>query len=179
MPSDQALIDRAIKLNDRHAFSELIKRYQSQLRYSLRQLTGWDEALADDLAQESFIKAFKNLAKFRGDAQFYTWLYTIAYREFANYCRSKKPEEPLTLLAEQEAPTINKDLHRDMAKALQQFKPQQRSVLHLHLHCEYSQQEIATLMDIPLGSVKSLILRGKDQLKSSLSDWNTEANKHA
>jgi RNA polymerase sigma-70 factor (ECF subfamily) len=178
MPDDKALINRAVKLNDRRAFGELVKRYQSQLRYSLRQLTGWDDALAEDLAQETFIKAYRNLSKFRGDAAFFTWLYRIAYREFAEYCRSKKPEDPSEQLPETSAPEGTTDLHRDMAQALMQFKPEQRSVLHLHLHHEYTQQEIADLMDMPLGSVKSLILRGKDQLKSMLSDWHLEAREH-
>ena len=62
--SDQALIDRVIKDDNHLAFAELVKRYQSQLRYSLRQLTGWNEALADDLAQETFIKAYRAIASF-------------------------------------------------------------------------------------------------------------------
>ena len=67
------LIDRIVENNDHRAFEELMKRYQSQIRYSLRQLTGWDEALADDLAQETFIKAYRSLHQFRGDAKFFTW----------------------------------------------------------------------------------------------------------
>jgi len=85
---DQVLINRVLDDGDQHAFAELVKRYQSQLRYSLRQLTGWDEALADDLSQETFIRVYSALHQFRGGAKFFTWVYRIAYNCFAAHCRS-------------------------------------------------------------------------------------------
>ena len=78
-PTDQALIDAVVKEGSHRAFAELVKRYQSPLRYSLRQLTGWNEALAGDLAQETFIKAHSALSSFQGKAKFSSWLYRIAY----------------------------------------------------------------------------------------------------
>lgn len=136
---DKNLIDRIVENNDHRAFEELMKRYQSQIRYSLRQLSGWDEALADDLAQETFIKAYRSLHQFRGDAKFFTWLYRIAYHCYAAYYRSRKPE--------------------------------QRMALHLHMQREFSHQEVADIMVLPLGTVKSHILRGREKLKQQLSSW--------
>ena len=118
---DKNLIDRVVEKNDHRAFEELMKRYQSQVRYSLRQLTGWDEALADDLAQETFIKAYKSLHQFRGDAKFFTWLYRIAYHCFAAHYRSRKPEQTLDETRVEEGsynPQHDIDVHRDFAKAL-------------------------------------------------------------
>ena len=68
--TDQDLIKAVVKEDSHTAFAELVKRYQSPLRYSLRQLTGWNEALADDLAQETFIKAHRALAGYKGKAKF-------------------------------------------------------------------------------------------------------------
>ena len=173
---DRTLIARVLSSNDQRAYRELVNRHQSKLRYSLRQLTGWDEALADDLAQETFIKAFANLHSFRGDANFYTWLYRIAYRQFASYYRSRKPTEPLPEGDAEDRsyqPTSGAELHRDIARALAQLPPDQAMALHLHMQREHSHQEISDIMDAPLGTVKSHIQRGREKLKVLLSAWQT------
>ena len=178
---DKILIARILTQKDQRAYAELVSRYQSRLRYSLRQLTGWDEALADDLAQETFIKAFKNLGSSKGDAQFYPWLYSIAYRAFASHYRSRKPTEPLPeneLNLEVDQTSNADDLHRDFANALAQLPPDQAMGLHLHLHCEFTHQEIAEIMSTPLGTVKSHIQRGKEKLKVLLSEWNASVSHH-
>ncbi len=178
---DLTLIARVLEKNDQRAYSELVNRYQSQLRYSLRQLTGWDLALADDLAQETFIKAFRNLHRFRGEAKFYTWLYRIAYRQFASHYRSRKPVEALPDLDEHHAEASDgnasgeTDLHRDFARALAQLPSDQAMAIHLHMHREYSHQEISDIMECPLGTVKSHIQRGREKLKVLLSEWQTVA----
>ncbi len=171
---DQVLIDRVLEKGDEHAFSELVKRYQSQLRYSLRQLTGWDEALADDLAQETFLKAYKSLSQFKAKAKFFTWLYRIAYNCFAAYYRSHKAELRLDE-ADIPDPGFNpeqaSDLHRDFARALKAFEPQQRMALHLSFQRQLSHSEISEVMEIPLGTVKSYISRGQDKLKQQMMSW--------
>ncbi len=179
---DGALIARVREQGDQRAFAELVKRYQSQLRYSLRQLTGWDAALADDLAQETLIKAYRSIKQYRGEAKFFTWLYKIAYHCFLAHKRSRKPEQPLE--AEHEQRRENEaerggnpaDLHRDFARALLQFPPEQRMALHLHLQREFTHQEIADLMECPLGTVKSHIQRGREKLQQMLAGWDTGAN---
>ena len=171
---DKNLIDRIVENNDHRAFEELMKRYQSQIRYSLRQLTGWDEALADDLAQETFIKAYRSLHQFRGDAKFFTWLYRIAYHCYAAYYRSHKPEQRLDETGIEEGsynPQHDIDVHRDFAMALKNLSPEQRMALHLHMQREFSHQEVADIMVLPLGTVKSHILRGREKLKQQLSSW--------
>lgn len=170
------LVRRVVESGDQHAFAELVRQHQSQLRYSLRQLTGWDEALADDLAQETFIRAWKSIRQYRGDARFFTWLYRIAYNCFAAHHRARKPEEA----ADEEflerhggSSDPESDLHRDFAVALAEFPPQQRMSLHLHLQREMTHEEIAELLDCPLGTVKSHILRGREKLQQKLSAWRT------
>ena len=95
--SDAALIARVVVGDDRHAFGELVRRHQSAVRATLRKLTSGNAALADDLAQETFLLAYRNLKSFRQEARFSTWLYRIAYNAFLADARKMKelplPEE--------------------------------------------------------------------------------------
>src|SRR5579862_6464672 len=88
--SDAQLIARVVVHDDRHAFSELVRRHQSAIRSTLRRLTHGNAALADDLAQETFLLAYRNLKSFRQDAKFSTWLYRIAYNAFLGDARKTK-----------------------------------------------------------------------------------------
>lgn len=175
-PDDRTLIERALKAGDQRAFGELVKRYQSPLRYSLRQLTGWNEALADDIAQDTFIRAYNSLHQFRGDAQFFTWLYKIAYNCFLGQQRARRPEESFDeTYHDRQSYQMDTgvDLHRDFAAALQEFPPPQRMALHLHLQREMTHEEIAELLDAPLGTVKSHIQRGRERIRERLAAWRT------
>jgi RNA polymerase sigma-70 factor, ECF subfamily len=172
---DRTLINRVLDGKDDRAYAELVKRYQSQLRYSLRQITGWDQALADDLAQETFIKAYRSLHQFRGDAKFFTWLYRIAYHCFLAQRRKLRPEEQIedesNIPDEGHDPAESIALHRDLARAMSVLSPEQRMALHLHLQRELTHEEVAEIMDCPLGTVKSHIQRGREKLKVQLGSW--------
>src|SRR5499425_3483049 len=88
--SDAQLIARVLVQDDRHAFSELVRRHQSTVRACLRKFTTGNAALADDLAQETFLLAYRNLKSFRQEAKFSTWLYRIAYNAFLADARKMK-----------------------------------------------------------------------------------------
>src|SRR5260221_7634288 len=90
--TDAQLIARVVVQDDRHAFSELVRRYQSIIRATLRRLTAGNHALADDLAQETFLLAYRNLKSFRQEARFSTWLYRIATNAFLADARKRKEE---------------------------------------------------------------------------------------
>lgn len=181
MLTDSELIDQVVREKNNHAFSTLVKRHQQAVRYSLRQLTGWNEALADDLSQEVFLKAYLALPGFKREAKFTTWLYRIAYNVFISHQR--KPQYALdrqadtgTMVEEQTGEsglshTTDTDLHRDLALAMQTLPVQQRSALHLYLHRQYTQQEISMIMGIPLGTVKTFINRGRAVLQEKLAAW--------
>lgn len=176
---DGVLVELAVSKNDQRAFSELVNRHQSNLRYSMRQLTGWNEALADDLTQDAFVQAFKELHRFRKQAKFSSWLYRIGYNTFLQFVRKKQLD--VQSLEEQThetelmtAPVSGKaetDLHKKVAGLLAALEPERRSVLHLLLHRQCTQQEISTLMGIPLGTVKTHINRGRTTLQSGLKGW--------
>lgn len=181
--TEEALIGLALGKQDQSAFGQLVMRHQSVIRNALRQLTNWDEPLADDLAQETFIQAFKKLHQFNGKAKFSSWLYRIAYNQFLQYCRSQSSQKNQAELQELDAQQhehrgplpiedeAQSQLQKQLAAVLAQIEPQRRCVLHLLLYKQCTQQEIADIMKIPLGTVKTHINRGRADLKIKLAHW--------
>ena len=171
--------DRSKSVGGQLAFEDLVRQHQSGLRYSLRQLTNWDEALADDLAQETFLQAYKKLDTFRGDAKFSSWLYRIGYNIFLQHQRKKQLDYADQASQELDQAESNltessenkDDFHRDLAAAMAQLSPEARSVMHLMLHRQCTQQEISDIMGVPLGTVKTHINRSKPVLQSALAGW--------
>lgn len=172
--SDQMLIERVIKRGDKQAYSHLVRRYQSDLRLSLRQLCRGDTALADDMAQEAFIKAYRAIASFRADAKFSTWLYRIAFNVTVSHFRKKQAviDQEIAAIVDQESSSFSKaEIAIDVEKAMNQLSDNQRAAVHLCLDRGFSHSEAADIMDIPLGTVKTHLLRGREKLKSHLADW--------
>jgi len=94
-PTDISLVAQVAVLGNKRAFDELVRRYQSPVRRFFLHQTLGDEQLSDDLAQDTFIKAYTNIGKFRGLASFQTWLMRIAYNVFYDYTRSKKQTDDI------------------------------------------------------------------------------------
>lgn len=178
---DNVLVELAVSNNDQRAYAELVNRHQSKLRYSMRQLSDWNEALADDLTQDAFIQAFKELHRFRGQAKFSSWLYRIGYNTFLQHVRKKQLDtetiEDQPLVDEQASAAGEGEdsaLHQKVARLLAELEPERRSVLHLFLHRQHTQQEISDIMGIPLGTVKTHINRGRQVLQRSLQGWQEQ-----
>ncbi len=174
--SDPELIARAIDKDDRAAFGELVLRHQSSVRGFLRKLLGGDAATADDLAQQTFLTAFKNLTRFAGHASFRTWLLGIAHNEFRN-ARRKHHELLYGLRATEtaaETPTYSRDgeLNDALGRALEQLSPEESLALHLCYRTGLTHVEAATVLQIPVGTLKTHVLRGKEQLRRLLAAWN-------
>jgi len=172
--TDADLVARVLLDDDHHAFSELVRRHQSAVRGLLRQLTRADVALADDLAQETFLKAFKNIRTFRGEAKFSTWLYRIAYNCFREEARRRKELvgiDEAVLEAEQDPSTVDPALRQDLMHALQLLPLHERSAVLLCCQNGLSHDEAARVLDIPLGTVKTNVLRGREKLKKTLAVW--------
>ena len=172
--SDSDLIARVLTREDRHAFSELVRRYQSPVRAFLTRMTRGDAHRADDLAQETFLKAWQKLNTFRGTAKFSTWLFGIAYNEFRNAARGYKeiaaddlaepPPEPQTA-----ATDAASRLRLDLTEALKRLSSLERAAILLCCQNGLSHEEAAQVLGCPLGTVKTNILRGKAELKRHLS----------
>lgn len=173
--TDADLVARVLLEDDHHAFSELVRRHQSAVRGLLRQLTRTDTALADDLAQETFLKAFKNIRSFRGEAKFSTWLYRIAYNTFREDARKRKELvgiDETQLEAEQDPNTVDPALRQDLMQALKLLPLHERSAVLLCCQNGLSHDEASRVLDIPLGTVKTNVLRGREKLKKTLAAWS-------
>jgi RNA polymerase sigma-70 factor, ECF subfamily len=172
--NDADLVARVLVDDDHHAFAELVRNHQSAVRGLLRQLTRSDVALADDLAQEAFLRAYKNIRSFRGEAKFSTWLYRIAYNCFREEARKRKELvgiDEAKLEAEQDPQTVDPALKHDLMHALQLLPLNERSAILLCCQNGLSHDEAARVLDIPLGTVKTNVLRGREKLKKTLAAW--------
>jgi RNA polymerase sigma factor (sigma-70 family) len=173
--ADSELIARCLALNDTSAFGELVLRHQSAVRRFLRHLTRGNAALADDLAQETFLQAYRGLARFRSESRFEVWLLGIAYNHFRNSHRRLRRENAATAceLDGLVAPSTGRlsDLQQDMDAALASLSLDEQTALRMSFQIGLSHGEIATALQWPLGTVKTHIARGKDRLRELLLSW--------
>lgn len=174
--TDSELIARVLVADDRTAFGTLVQRHQSAVRQFLHHLTHGDAALADDLAQETFVQAWRSLGRFHGGSAFSTWLLGIAHNQWRNARRRLRPHGTLddadARAAAVPATTDQSDLHHDLSAALATLDDDERLALHLGYQQGLSHAEIATLLDWPLGTVKTHLIRGKARLRHLLAVWN-------
>jgi RNA polymerase sigma factor (sigma-70 family) len=172
--TDADLVTRVIVDDDQHAFGELVRRHQSSVRGLLRQLTRTDIALADDLAQEAFMRAYKNIRRFRGEAKFSTWLYRIAYNCFLEDARRRKELvgiDEARWQSELDPQTADAALRHDLMHALSLLPLHERTAVLLCCQKGLSHEEAARVLGIPLGTVKTNVLRGREKLKRALAVW--------
>jgi RNA polymerase sigma factor (sigma-70 family) len=171
---DAALVERAVRDGDPRVFEMLVRRHQGLVRAQLRKLLGDDPATADDLAQETFELAWRKLAQFRNESRFASWLYRIAYACFLQFVRSQKglTQSPLNFDHEStDVETADLNLGLDLAAALARLSMNQRVALIYCAQLGLSHEEAADVLNMPLGSVKTHILRGKARLRELLQDW--------
>ena len=183
---DAQLIARCIVADDRHAFAELVKRHQSSVRACLRKLTAGNQAVADDLAQDTFVLAWRNLKSFRQEARFSTWLYRIATNCWLAHTRKRHEE----LLGERDADVGDDEadldasgfaesadhaaratMKIDLERALARLPEGERAAIVQCYHNDLSHEEAAYVLGCPVGTVKTHILRGKQKLKAALAAW--------
>lgn len=152
-----------------------MRTHQSLVRAQLRHLTGGQWALADDLAQETFLRAWRGMPRFRGESRFGTWLYRIAYNTYLMHRRANRistedeapgsPDDAAAL-----PPSIDGAQRGELQRALQSLSPSERAAI---VHCYYlelSHAEAASVLGWPLGTVKSHIRRGLDKLRHQLGE---------
>jgi len=173
--NDIELVAIANVARDDAAFAELVHRHQARLRAFLRRLCG-SEDLADDIAQEAFIKAHANLASFKGGGSFRSWLYAIAYREFLQDRRREKAATRLEHALKNDAAhgantntSIESGLSMDLRRALMTLDELERSALLLCDAAGLSHSEAAAATNTPLGSIKTYIGRGRKKMREALS----------
>ncbi len=188
MPVDEkALVRRACE-GDLEAYNQLMQCYQKRVYATIYHMTANHED-ANDLAQESFIKAFQALKSFKGDSSFYTWLYRIAVNKTINFLKRRKNRIHLSLndldlnaehdpdlvaLISDKTPRREADLRELQEKlnaALLKLSESHRLVVVLHDVQGLSHDEIAKVMDCSIGTVRSRLFYARQQLQGWLSDY--------
>ena len=159
-------MQKFVAAQDKAAFAHLVTQYQSSIRQFLRRLTAGDHALADDLAQDTFLIMFQKLDTFCGNSSLNTWLHKIAYNVFLGHNRKRKEvtltDERLAL----ELVSEERDLNNDIAleKLMGKLQVDERLVMTLHYSAGMSHSEIEEITGFPLGTIKSHINRAKNKL---------------
>lgn len=167
---DITLAGLAARKGDRQAFSALVSRYQEPVRRFLLTQTRGDSELADDLAQDAFVKAWTHIGQFRAESGFKTWLFRIAYNAFYDHLRRQRPTSDLDTpqvkaRASHEVATGEK---LDLQKAFRVLNEQERACITLQLMEGESIDRIALITGLAEGTVKSQLSRGKKKLAEYL-----------
>ena len=165
--NDIALVTQVAVFHNKRAFDQLVRKYQSPVRRFFLNQTLGDEQLSDDLAQETFIKAYLNITRFRGLSSFSTWLMRIAYNVFYDDVRARKQTEDVdTSMSALRQTSSNGDsnLKMDIYAALALLKPDERTCITLQLIDGYPIDQISKITGIADNTVKSHLRRGKEKM---------------
>lgn len=170
--SDIALVTQVTVLHNKQAFDQLVRKYQSPVRRFFLNQTLGDTSLSDDLAQETFIRAYVNLSKFRAMSSFSTWLMRIAYNVFYDQMRANHPTDDIDTSAAQRQSSATGDagLQMDIHAALALLKDDERTCITLQLIEGYSIDEISEITGFVPNTVKSHLKRGKDKMTNYLRE---------
>ena len=168
--NDISLVAQVVVFRNTRAFDRLVGKYQSSVRRFFLHLTCGDSELSDDLAQDTFVKAYTKLAQYRGQSKFSTWLYRIAYNVFYDYTRQRKMTEGLDspAVAARHATMSDSQLKMDLYDALDILTPTERLCITLQLMEGQPIDKIADITGLAEGTVKSHLFRGKGKLTTYL-----------
>ncbi len=169
--NDLILISQ-VKLFDNHkAFEKIVLKYQSQIRRLFMNLTLRNKDLSNDLAQEAFIKAYLNIHSFKGTSKFSTWLYRIAYNIFLDY-RKTNYRTFVDTLPENNISYAYEDKYQNedgIELILHILRNEERDAIILSYIEEVTHKEISSIMNIPIGTVKTHIKRGREKILKHLT----------
>src|SRR3974390_1514653 len=187
-PVDEGELVQRARRGDLSAYDGLVQRYQERIYATVYHMTSNHED-ANDLAQESFIKAFQALKTFKGGSSFYTWLYRIAVNKTINFLKQRKNKAQMSLddldfNAEHDPDLValisDKTPRREVAlaelqeklnAAMQKLSEPHRLVVTLHDVQGLSHEEIAEIMECNIGTVRSRLFYARQQLQAYLSDY--------
>ena len=180
---DERTILEKVRAGDRRAFGDLIDLHKDgAFTLALRILASREEA--EEAVQDAFLRAYRGLASFRGDSRFGTWLYRIVFNLSMTRVKRKRPPaesldahagEPVDMVRDAEGGGVLEHLERQdtvalLAKGLMRLPEPHRIAVELFYLQEQSYEEIATIMGVPLGTVKTYLFRGRARLKGLLAE---------
>jgi RNA polymerase sigma factor (sigma-70 family) len=186
---EDAVLVRSSQEGDLRAFDELVRRYQQRVYATVYHMTSNHED-ADDLTQESFIKAFKALKRFKGDSSFYTWVYRIAVNRTINFLKQRnrrsfhmslndmdmqvEKDADLLMFISDKTPLRDirlNELQEKLNEALMKLSETHRLTVTLHDIQGMSHEEIGKIMDCNTGTVRSRLFYARQQLQAYLSEY--------
>ena len=180
MDRDAFLVEQC-RAGDEEACEALVRQYQERVFALISRMTG-DSDRVEDIAQEVFLKAFRSLKSFRGGSRFYTWLYRITVNTVLNTMRSQGRRQETSLDAlegfevqadadmEPAEVTARLELARRVREAIDQLEEPYRVIVYLRELEDLSYEEIAEVVELPVGTVKSRLFRARQHLKGLLQD---------
>lgn len=172
---DRSLVEKAVA-GDERSFAKILEEHYRLIYSVVRGIAG-STADTEDVVQEVFIKIFRALPGFRGEARLSTWIYRVARNEALNALDKRRPSlvslEDCEELADSDedpaAAHVRKVTRERLERLMERLDEPQRMALNLRYMGERSYEEIADIMDIPLGTVKTYIYRGKLSLKRMMT----------
>jgi len=175
--SDDELVVMVKQTGNRDAFGELVRRHQATVRSTLVRLTK-DPPLADDLAQDAFIRAYDRIEQYKVGRSFRSWLGGIAYNEYLQGLRrirtSRRHLESLASGLDDSSEFTNvESVAIDLDRALENLRVEERTAVVLSYGFGMSHAEISSVMKAPVGTVKSWVNRGKDKVRGRLEDYSS------
>jgi RNA polymerase sigma factor (sigma-70 family) len=165
-----------------HDFDQLVELHQALVFRTLARLTGEREGL-EDMAQEVFLRLFRALPHFRGEAQVSTFLYRIILNVVNDEFRDRRKARLTSPIEDEEArglayaspgPAVMAEraqMQRAVEAGLRQLAPRDRAILALHYQEGRSYEEIAAILDSPMGTVKTHLYRARERLKTIIKEW--------
>lgn len=173
--SDNQIIDE-IRRGDARKYALLIDRHKDKAFTLAVRITG-DRAEAEELVQDAFLRAYRNLEQFRGDARFSTWLYRIVYNVCMTRVSRRKPhahtvsvDESLVDIADHDEPGADErledeEVQRMLVEEIQHLPEHYRTAITLFYLQEMSYEEMTDVLTLPLGTVKTNLFRGRNLLR--------------
>lgn len=184
---ERALVSRA-QAGEMEAYDELVRRHQERVYATIYHMTSHHEDAAD-LAQETFVKAYRALKSFKGDSSFFTWLYRIAVNKTINHLKQRKHRGQVSLndldvnvendpdlvaLVSERTPRREaglRELQERLNVAMQRLSEEHRMVVTLHDIQGLKHEDIAGIMKCNIGTVRSRLFYARQQLQAFLGDW--------
>ena len=177
--SDDKLLISFTLEGDQKAFAEIVRRYEKMVARTVKSMIG-DIQQADDIGQETFIRFYRSLADFRGDAKLSTYLQRIAINQSLNEIKRKgrfvslfyqsDNDDEVSIDIPSDSMEASTDIKEIVNMAVKKLSPEFRVVVVLRLIQGYSTKETAEILDLPFGTVLSRLSRAKEQLKEIIEE---------
>jgi RNA polymerase sigma-70 factor (ECF subfamily) len=181
---DQILVDRVLA-GDSRAFEKLVEKYKKRIYYLAYKMTR-DHDSADELAQESFVKAYQALSRFKKGHSFYTWIYRICVNLSINFLKKEKNSVSTDMISEKELLQFSRKVSNQLEsmitseqaaivkEALEIIPPDQKAAFILRIYENMTYDQIAEVMNCSVGTVMSRLYRARHKLRAALAAVESE-----